>query len=208
MSRKCHYFIERLNGLLYNKFRRKIMQVITGKIRGRRLEAPDSARPTLQRVKVSLFSMLNPYKINEGRVLDLFAGSGALGIECLSRGASQTVFVDQNHQATKIMASNLHGVSRSLYKIIESDYLSALKSLRGGEPFDVIFIAPPYDSHMLYSAIDILYRYNLVAPNGVIVVETEADKKMDLTHNEFVIVKDRTYGTARLTLLELKPTDN
>lgn len=177
------------------------MQIITGKYRGRRLKSPESARPTLQRVKTSLFSMLNQYIFEDCKVLDLFAGSGALGFEVLSRGAGKTIFVDQNRQATRTIKENLHGVDPKLYSIMEMDYLSALKSLRG-ERFDIIFIDPPYDNNALYSAIDIIARYDMLEADGVIVVETETNLNRDLTHNNFNVVKDKTYGTARLTFLE------
>lgn len=178
------------------------MQIITGKYRGRRLKSPSSARPTLQRVKTSLFSMLNPYIFEGCRVLDLFAGSGALGFEVLSRGASKTIFVDADRGAVKTIKENLKGVDPRLYEIKETDYLSCLKTLRGGEAFDIIFIDPPYADKSLYSAIDIIDRYNLLSEEGVIVVETDAELNLDLTHNSFDLVKDKTYGTARLTFLE------
>lgn len=177
------------------------MQVITGKYRSRRLKSPDSARPTLQRVKVSLFSLLNPYLYEGCMVLDLFAGSGALGIECLSRGAKKTIFVDSDKGAIKAIKDNLHDVDKSLFEIVELDYLSALKKLKDGKPFDIIFIDPPYKSQVLYSSIDIIDRYNLLKKDGVIVVETETDLNVDLTNNSFNIVKDKTYGTARITIL-------
>ena len=183
------------------------MQIITGKYRGRRLKSPDSARPTLQRVKTSLFSMLNPYIFDGCKVLDLFAGSGALGFETLSRGAAKTIFVDQDRGAVRTIKENLKGVDPKLYSIMEMDYLSALKYLRG-EKFDIIFIDPPYDNNSLYSAIDIIARYNMLSENGVIVVETETDLKRDLTHNTFEVVKDKTYGTARLTFLENKQAED
>ena len=177
------------------------MQIITGKYRGRRLKSPESARPTLQRVKTSLFSMLNPYIYEGCKVLDLFAGSGALGFEVLSRGASKTIFVDQDRGAVRVIKDNLRGVDPKLYSVLETDYLSSLKMLRG-EKFDIIFIDPPYDNNSLYSAIDIIARYNMLSDNGVIVVETETNLNRDFSHNEFNVVKDKTYGTARLTFLE------
>ena len=177
------------------------MQIITGKYRGRKLRSPESARPTLQRVKTSLFSMLNPYIFDGCRVLDLFAGSGALGFEVLSRGAEHVVFVDGDRGAVKVIKENLHGVDPKLYTVLNEDYLSALRSLKDSSKFDIIFIDPPYESKALYSAIDIIDRYNLLNDGGVIVVETDAAHKMDLTHNAYSIEKDRTYGTARLTFL-------
>lgn len=183
------------------------MQIITGKYRGRRLKSPESARPTLQRVKTSLFSMLNPYIFEDCKVLDLFAGSGALGFEVLSRGASKTIFVDQNKGAVRVIKDNLHGVDPKLYTILEADYLSALKMLRG-EKFDIIFIDPPYENNALYSAIDIISRYGMLNKDGVIVVETETNLCRDLKDNDFEVVKDKTYGTARLTFLENKKANN
>jgi len=177
------------------------MQIITGKYRGRKLKSPESARPTLQRVKTSLFSMLNPYIFEGCRVLDLFAGSGALGFEVLSRGANFTIFVDEDRSAVKTIKENLRGVDTALYTVIQSDYLSALRALKGVTPFDIIFIDPPYASKALYSAIDIIDRYDLLAGNGVIVVETDTSLNIDLTHNSYKIEKDKTYGTARLTFL-------
>ena len=177
------------------------MQIITGKFRGRKLKSPDSARPTLQRVKTSLFSMLNPYIFDGCHVLDLFAGSGALGFEVLSRGAGRTVFVDENKGAVKVIKDNLHGVDPKLYEVMNTDYLSALKKLQSGHKFDIIFIDPPYLRKVLYSAIDIIARYNLLADDGVIVVETDTALKINLTDNAYKIEKDKTYGTARLTFL-------
>lgn len=177
------------------------MQIITGKYRGRKLNCPDSARPTLQRVKTSMFSMLNPYIFDGCKVLDLFAGSGALGFEVLSRGAGFTTFVDADKKAVKVIKDNLRGVDPKLFNILQADYLSALRSFKGHEPFDIIFIDPPYQSKVLYSAIDIIDRYDLLSENGVIVVETETTLNMDLTDNSFQVAKDKTYGTARLTFL-------
>ena len=177
------------------------MQIITGKYRGRKLNCPSSARPTLQRVKTSLFSMLNPYIFEGCRVLDLFAGSGALGFEVLSRGAGFTTFVDEDKMAVKTIKDNLRGVDSKLFSVMQVDYLSALRSFKGHQPFDIIFIDPPYQSKVMYSAIDIIDRYNLLSDDGVIVVETETTLDIDLTDNAFVVAKDKTYGTARLTFL-------
>lgn len=177
------------------------MQVITGKYRGRKLKSPDSARPTLQRVKISLFSMLNGYEFENSRVLDLFAGSGALGIETLSRGARFVTFVDQDRGANKCIQENLRNIDKSYFRIINSDYLSALKSLRGGKPFNFVFLDPPYASGAAVSAAEILDRYDLIAENGVIVIETENEER-EITIKGFNLIKDRSYGTARILIFE------
>lgn len=177
------------------------MQVITGKYRGRKLKSPDSARPTLQRVKISLFSMLNGYEFEGARVLDLFAGSGALGIETLSRGASFVTFVDQDKGANKCISENLRNIDKTYYTLLNQDYLSALKSLRGEKPFNFVFLDPPYASGAAVSAAEIMDRYNLIADNGVVVVETESGGH-EITIKGFNLVKDRSYGTARILIFE------
>ena len=177
------------------------MQVITGKYRGRHLKSPDSARPTLQRVKISLFSMLGEYITSEQRVLDLFAGSGALGIEMLSREAGFVVFVDQDKKATKCILDNLRNIDKKQYKIINADHLSAMKMLRGEKPFDVVFLDPPYASNAAVSCVEILDRYDLIADNGVVVIETETGGAVP-TIKGFELKKDRSYGTARIFIFE------
>lgn len=177
------------------------MQVITGKYRGRHLKSPDSARPTLQRVKISLFSMLGEYITSGQRVLDLFAGSGALGIEMLSRDAEFTVFVDQDKKATKCIQDNLRSIDKKYFKIINTDHLSAMRLLRGEKPFDIIFLDPPYASGAAVSCVEILDRYNLISDNGVVVIETQTGGN-EPAINGFELKKDRSYGTARIFIFE------
>lgn len=178
------------------------MQVITGKYRARKLKSPSSARPTLQRIKISLFSMLNDYTMEEVRVLDLFAGSGALGIECLSRGAQYATFVDQDKGAVKCIQENLRNIDEKYYNILNLDYMSALKTLRGAQPFNFVFLDPPYAGNLLISVVEILDRYNLIKNGSVIVLETDKEKELHIDINGFSVVKDRTAGPARIVILE------
>ena len=171
------------------------MQIITGKYRGRRLKSPESARPTLQRVKTSLFSMLNPYIFDGCKVLDLFAGSGALGFETLSRGAAKTIFVDQDRGAVRTIKENLKGVDPKLYSIMEMDYLSALKSLRG-EKFDIIFMDPPYNKELEKEVLQFLSTSSLLKPDTKIIVEASTETSFDYVEEMgFEITKYKKYKT-------------
>lgn len=178
------------------------MQVITGKYRARKLKSPDSARPTLQRIKISLFSMLNGYSFDGARVLDLFAGSGALGIECLSRGAKNAVLVDQDKGAVKCIYDNLRNIEKKDYEVLNCDHTTALKMLRGKEPFDFVFLDPPYAGNLIISVIEVMDRYNLIKSGSVIVIETDKDKELNLDLSGFSTIKDRISGPARIVVLE------
>lgn len=178
------------------------MQVITGKYRARKLKSPDSARPTLQRIKVSLFSMLQPYIFDGCRVLDLFAGSGALGIECISRGASFCAFVDQDKKACKCISDNLKNIESKYFKIMNLDYYAALKMLGGQEKFDIIFLDPPYADNTAISAAMVIDRYDLLSDDGIIVIETDSDKTISIDSPSFTIVKDKVYGLTRIIILQ------
>lgn len=178
------------------------MQVIQGKYRGRKLISPDSARPTLQRVKQSLFSTIQDY-IPEAKCLDLFAGSGSLGIECISRGADFVTFVESNNLAVKCIKGNLKNIDNSLYEIFESDYLLALKKLSNmGRKYDLVFLDPPYDSNIYISAIEILDRYNLLNKGAVIVVESSIENNLQLKTKSCIIEKQKEYGSLKITLLK------
>ena len=143
------------------------MRVITGLARGRRLETlpGEATRPTAEKVKESLFSAIQ-FDIEGRRVLDLFAGSGQLGIEALSRGASGCVFVDKNTEAVKIIRRNLQNTGlSSAAQVLGTDALSYLT--RPGDRFDLVFLDPPYAAELLLPAL------NKVAPlvndGGIIV---------------------------------------
>ena len=135
------------------------MNIITGKFKGRKLISleSDKTRPTLARVKESLFNMIAD-KIGGSVVLDLFSGSGALGIECYSRGAGFVYFNDKNPEAKKVITKNLKGETEG-FKILNLDYLDALNEIK--EKLDIVFLDPPYDSDFGEKAIYILAKFTL-----------------------------------------------
>ena len=179
------------------------MNVISGKFRGRSLKSPASARPTLARVKSSLFSMINDF-IDENTIcLDLFAGSGGLGFETLSRGAKHTYFIDSDKQAVKIIEQNLKNVDKSLFSIFQADAAIALKNFaKQGIKFDIIFIDPPYASKLGDIAVDIIFRLNLLNDNGIIVFECGDDKHLQKLPEGCIIAKVKDYGLAKIYLLK------
>lgn len=175
------------------------MRVISGKARGCSLYAPEgmNTRPTTDRVKEAMFSILMKY-VPQGFVLDLFAGSGALGIEALSRGAKECVFVENSSSAFKIVEKNVEkaGFFESSV-LLKTDYLSFLNGT--DRKFDVILLDPPYRKCMCDTALEIIYRKNLLAKDGVILCETEYGERI---MTDFHVRKEYKYGKTKLTLFD------
>ena len=176
------------------------MRVITGTARGRRLKELEGmeTRPTTDRVKEGLFSALQ-FDIEGRRVLDLFAGTGQLGIECLSRGAVSAVFVDRRPDAVKLIRENLKVTELTdRAKVISGDSMEYLKGLR--EKFDLIFLDPPYEAGLLEPAIAHIAKFDILAPHGIIVAEHPAEKAMPALAEPYRIQKTYRYGKIALTL--------
>ena len=178
------------------------MQVISGKFRARKLISPDSARPTLQRIKISTFSLIQEF-ITEGiEVLDLFAGSGALGIECISRGAKVVDFVELDKKACECIKKNLRDIDKNIYRLLNIDYKEALNKLaRDGRSYDVIFLDPPYEKGFYVPAVEIIGRYNLLKVGGILVIESLKDNEFKINLEDFEVYKSREYGITRITII-------
>jgi len=164
------------------------MRVISGKYKGRKLEGfnIDGTRPTMDRVKESLFGIIQN-KIQDSICLDLFAGSGNLGIEALSNGAKQCYFVDNNKEVIKILKRNLKDIPNSI--LINDDYRSALKN--NNIKFDIIFLDPPYKFNLINKAIEDIINYDLLNDDGIIVCEYETEEiKCNLE-----LIKEKKYGS-------------
>ncbi len=172
------------------------MRVITGLARGRRLDTlpGEMTRPTSEKVKESLFSAIQ-FDIEGRRVLDLFAGSGQLGIEALSRGASGCVFVDKNTEAVKIIRQNLQhtGLSASA-QVLGTDAMTYLT--RPGDRFDLVFLDPPYAAELLLPALTKVAP--LVNDGGIIVCETEEGVALPERVDRFTVA--RTYRFGRICI--------
>lgn len=175
------------------------MRVITGSAGGTNLKAPAglSTRPTADKVKQALFNIIQ-YEIF-GTVLDLFAGSGQLGIEALSRGASRCVFVDGNRQAISVIQENLRRTHLTQNaQVLRCDYLSYLKNCR--ERFHLIFLDPPYAEKYLENAIKFISEIDILAEGGIIVTERSAEKELNGEFSGLVRSKDYHYGKTVITL--------
>lgn len=183
------------------------MRVISGTARGTNLNTleGDNTRPTLDRVKESLFSIIQTL-IPKSRILDLFAGSGALGIESLSRGAEHAVFCDKSYKASEILKKNIektHFEEKST--IITKDYLKALEELKN-EKFDIIFLDPPYKLNLVGKAVEKILELDILNEDGVIIVETDEEKRdLDNLNKIKINIYDlRIYGRVRLIFLNRK----
>ena len=176
------------------------MRVITGKARGVQLKTPEGmlTRPTADRVKEALFSIIN-FDLPGAAVLDLFGGTGQLGIEALSRGANSAVFVDQREDACKIIRENLRRTKlESQGRVVRSDYLDYLR--RSREQFDIILLDPPYAEVFLENALKCITEIDILKTGGIIVAERPVEKELPFEFEGFTRSKDYKYGKTLLTI--------
>ena len=176
------------------------MRVITGSAKGVRLKTPDGlkTRPTSERVKEAVFSIIQ-FDIPGSRVLDLFAGTGQMGIEALSRGASYAGFVDSWKDACMLVRNNLKLARLSEYAaVVQSDYLSYLERCR--EKFDIIILDPPYAEVFLENALKKISEIDILSDRGIIICERPADKQLDLDTPGLLCGKDYRYGKTYISV--------
>lgn len=177
------------------------MRVIAGKWKSKILNSPKTSktRPTLDRVKEALFSMLMPY-IQDAVVLDLFSGTGNLGIEALSRGAKFVYFNDINNDAVKTIYSNVQLTNyESCAKITKKDYEKFLKSFNEQNiQFDIIFLDPPYEAKVEEKCLGVLAKSNLIHKDTIIVLESDKEKVFNESIDGLCLVDKRTYGRVML----------
>jgi 16S rRNA (guanine966-N2)-methyltransferase len=174
-------------------------------MRGRRLRAPDgfATRPTSDRVREALFNIIAP-RVSGSRFLDVCAGSGAVGLEAISRGADEAVFVEQSRRALEQLESNIEacGAGRTT-RIIAKDALAALKALAArDEEFDIVFVDPPYDAHLYKPILRLLGMSDLVAPEGVVIVERRSRHDLPPEAGALRHYRDVRYGDSTLAFYE------
>ena len=171
------------------------MRVISGIYKGKKLDGfnIDGTRPTMDRVKESMFASIQNY-IKDSVVLDLFAGSGALGIEALSMGAKECYFVDSGKEAFNILKKNMYGISNSI--LINKDYKDALLDLKG-KKIDLILLDPPYKFNLINDCLDKIYEYDLLSDEGIIVCEYETEK---IFTDKFELLKSKKYGNKNVNI--------
>ena len=176
------------------------MRIIAGSRKGARIFAPkgQGTRPTGDRVREAAFRLIGP--VDGATVLDLFAGSGAMGLEALSRGAVRAVFVEADRDACKAIARNLDKLALSGAEIVQADARRALAAeSNAGTRYDLILVDPPYDDYPAVQPILALHLPALLAEDGLVVVETAAKLEPELP---LELRTSRRYGSARLTLYE------
>ena len=177
------------------------MRVISGKYKGKNLIGfnIDGTRPTMDRVKESLFGIIQN-NIRDSIVLDLFAGSGSLGIEALSNGAKESYFFDNNIELINIIKNNTKGIDG--VHIMKSDYKNSLELLKNSNiKFDLIFLDPPYKLNLINDCLDKIYDYNLLNNEGIIVCEYELE---NINTDKFDLIKEKKYGSKNIKIYKCK----
>ena len=176
------------------------MRVISGFLKGRNIlgYTLDGTRPTMDRVKESLFGIIQNY-VNDSICLDLFAGSGSLGIEAISNGAKKCYFVDKSIDAIKVLNENLNNFNiENKTKVIKNDYINALNYFKEKNiKFDIIFLDPPYKMHILNNIMNYLIENDLLNDNGIIICETD-NQYLDNNIKKLELIKQKKYGTTYL----------
>ena len=176
------------------------MRVISGKARGVVLKTPEGmqTRPTTDRVKEALFSIIQ-FDLPGARVLDLFGGTGQLGIEAISRGAKEAVFVDAREDACRLIRENLKRAKMEREgKAVRADYLEYLKRCR--ENFDIILLDPPYAEVFLENSLKMITEIDILRSGGIIVAERPVGKELPWDFPGFNRSRDYKYGKTLLTL--------
>lgn len=172
------------------------MKVISGSLKGRVIKGYniEGTRPTMDRVKESMMASIYNY-IDGSVVLDLFAGSGNLGIEAISNGARKCYFVDHNRECGKVIWENVRnfGIEKQAV-VLEKDYLMALKEFRDqGKVFDLIFVDPPYHDRIIMDILECVKEYQILSVDGIIVLEYQGDN-LDEEIEEYCLLKKKKYG--------------
>jgi 16S rRNA (guanine966-N2)-methyltransferase len=178
------------------------MRIIAGSHKGARIFAPKGreTRPTGDRVREAAFNLLGPGAAEEATVLDLFAGSGAMGLEALSRGATHATFVENDREACRTINRNLDKLGLDNAIVLCQDALTALRNdARTGTSYDLVLVDPPYRRFSSLQNALIEHLPHVVAPGGTLLVETAAAEEPDLP---LLKRTSRRYGAARLTLFE------
>lgn len=176
------------------------MRVISGKYKNKKLDGFDinGTRPTMDRVKESLFASIQSY-LKNSTVLDLFAGSGSLGIEALSNGSNTCYFVDSNIKLIEIIKHNTLNIKEDIH-ILKKDYIEALKYFKENNiKFDIIFLDPPYQMNLINNSISLIEKYHLLNDNGIIICEYEVEN----FSSNYKIIKEKKYGSKKIRIYRI-----
>ena len=179
------------------------MRVIAGKYRSIKLNAVDgmNTRPTTDKIKENLFNMIDCY---DCKVLDLFGGTGGLGIEALSRGASHVTFIDGSNNAIKVIKSNIEKckINSTEYSLFRNDFKRALKIFgKKDEKFDIIFLDPPYDKGLIDDALNNIFD-NQCNDGALIICEKSNIEQITVSNENIEVIKEKQYGITDIIIFE------
>ena len=183
------------------------MRIISGKARGTKLYTleGENTRPTLDRVKESIFNIIQN-EIEGAKILDLFAGSGAIGLEFLSRGAEKAVLCDKSKEAINIIRKNVEKTHmESHVRVYNEDFENCLEKIKN-EQFDIIYLDPPYDTEYIKKSLEKIIKLNIAKEESLIIVETDDEQRIlkEIENIDVEIVDKRKYGRATIIFLSLK----
>lgn len=175
------------------------MRVIAGEYKGRKLQTPAdyTVRPTTDKVKEAMFSILAD-RIWASKVLDLFSGTGSLGIEALSRGAKSCVFADNSRESIRLIKENIEHCRAEGAVVKAGDFKKVLMNLN--EKFDIIILDPPYDKGYMASCFELIREYELLEEGGVIIAEHRKQEDLPEDFCGFSKIKERKYGIVKLSI--------
>lgn len=193
------------------------MRIISGTAKGRKILSPKNegritakgeikaTRPTLDRVKESMFNILG-HKVYDAVVLDMFAGTGSLGLECASRGANKIVFLERFKETYDILLENVNNLGfTSVSKVYMKDSYEFIKSLASsGEKFDIIFVDPPYLNHMVDRAVKLIAEFDLLNADGVIVTKYDKEEPIFRPEEKYELVDERKYGNTIIAFYQCR----
>ena len=184
-----------------------MMRIITGRARGIKLNTleGENTRPTSERAKEAVFSMIQ-FDIEGREVLDLFAGSGQMGLEAVSRGAARATFIDKSRDAARIINQNIEKTKLSEFcRLFNSDVNDFIRVTRGKKQYDVVFIDPPYALRAVAPTLKALLDGNMLKPTSIIICESEEANVFENDAplaEKFEIIKNAKYGMAHITIVK------
>ena len=176
------------------------MRIITGTHRGKKLLTleGEQVRPTTDRVKESLFNILQ-FQLEGRRFLDLFAGSGQIGLEALSRGAAHCVFVDAAKESVRVVEKNIQSTGLGdRAKVVNLDFAAYLRTCR--ERFDIVFLDPPYQGGLLEESLEKIVQFDILREHGIMICESAADWRLPPLQAPYEEGREYRYGKTKLTV--------
>ena len=176
------------------------MRIIAGDFKGRRLFTPKDSRirPTTDKVKESIFSMIAAY-LDDAVVIDLFSGTGNLGLEAISRGAKRCYFGDKSRESMELTRQNIAHCRQEAHAVtIPGDFESVLRKIP--EKADIIFLDPPYKYGLIHDSLELISELSLLTEDGIIVAEHGADEPLEDEVSGFTKIKEKTYGKISISI--------